>query len=61
MQRLRWLVAAGLILVGFVWIGQGTGLIPGSFMTSDPFWAVVGAAVAVVGLALGLTARRAAG
>ena len=61
MLRLRWLVAAGLILVGLIWIGQGTGVIPGSFMTSDPFWAVVGAAVAVVGLAIAATARRSAG
>jgi hypothetical protein len=42
--------------MGLVFLGQGLGLIPGSFMTGDPFWAVVGAilvAVAVVMLRIG--------
>jgi hypothetical protein len=36
-----------------LWLGQGLGLIPGSFMTGSAFWAVVGgllvAAAGVVG------------
>ncbi len=52
MQRLRWIVVGGLVLVGVVWIGQGLGFIPGSFMTGDPFWAVAGAIVAVGGLVI---------
>ncbi len=41
MQRTRWAVIAVLVLVGAVWIGQGTGLLQGSsFMVGDPFWAI---------------------
>jgi hypothetical protein len=29
-------------LVGLVFIGQGLGIIPGSVMTGDLFWAAVG-------------------
>ena len=33
------LIIGGLaILVGAVWIGQGAGLIKGSFMTGSPTW-----------------------
>ena len=45
-MRARTLIAGVLILVGLVWIGQGTGIIRGSgFMTDDLKWAVVGAAL----------------
>ena len=47
--------------VGAVWMGQGAGLIPGSFMTGDRFWFNVGLAVAVVGgvlVVLGARRRR---
>ncbi len=37
--------------VGLVFLGQGLGWIPGSVMTGDSFWALVGA-VMVVGAAL---------
>jgi len=46
--------------VGVVWIGQGVGLIHGSFMTGRAEWAVVGGVldfVAVVGLSLTLRSR----
>jgi hypothetical protein len=39
-------------LVGVVWLGQGVGVIHGSFMTGRPFWAVIGAVLLVAGLAL---------
>lgn len=58
MQGLSRIVSAGLIVIGLVWIGQGVGLIPGSFMTGDPFWAVSGIAVAGAGVAIGLLSRR---
>lgn len=35
-------LAIVLDLVGLVFIGQGFGLIPGSFMTNDVRWAAVG-------------------
>ena len=42
-MRARTLIAGVLILVGLVWIGQGTGVIrSGGFMTDDITWAVIG-------------------
>jgi len=60
MQRTRWIVIAVLVLVGLVWIGQGSGLLQGSsFMVGDPFWAVAGAALVVAAVVLaGWTFRR---
>ena len=52
MHRARAIVAFILIAAGLVWIGQGSGLIPGSFMTGDPTWAWIGAALVVVGIAI---------
>lgn len=44
------LVVGGLIaLVGGVWFLQGVGVLPGSFMTGQAFWAVVGAIFLAVG------------
>jgi hypothetical protein len=40
------------ILVGAVWILQGSGVIPGSFMTGQRMWLIIGIMVAIVGLAL---------
>jgi len=48
MRVSRLFVAALFALVGLVWVGQGVGLIPGSFMTGSMFWGVVGAALLVV-------------
>jgi hypothetical protein len=44
------LIAGGLmVLVGVVWLLQGLGILPGSFMTGQLFWAVMGAISLVVG------------
>jgi len=45
---------------GTIWFFQGINVLPGSFMTGDPFWAVAGGAAALVGAYL-LWARRRAG
>jgi len=60
MQRTRWAVIAVIVLVGLVWIGQGTGLLQGSsFMVRDPFWAFAGLALVVAGAVLAaVTLRR---
>src|SRR5215218_5522329 len=50
--RLRYalLIAGGLmVLVGGVWLLQGVGILPGSFMTGQPFWAMMGAIFLAVG------------
>ena len=58
-MRTRSIVAAILVVVGTVWIGQGLGLIRGSsFMVGDVRWALIGAALAVAGIGLGWTAFR---
>ena len=58
-MRTRSIVAAILVVVGTVWIGQGLGLIRGSsFMVGDPRWALIGAGMAAAGLAIGWTAFR---
>jgi len=48
----RILVAGALALVGLVWLGQGLGYIPGSFMTGDPFWAVAGVVLLILAAAM---------
>jgi hypothetical protein len=35
-------------LTGIVWILQGTGVLPGSFMTGEIVWAVIGAVLLFV-------------
>lgn len=47
------------LLLGLVWIGQGVGLVPGSFMTGRVEWAVIGSLLCA-GAVLGLwwTTRR---
>lgn len=60
MERSARVVAAVLVLVGLVWIGQGTGLLRGSsFMVDDVRWALIGAACVVGGAWWWWRARRA--
>jgi hypothetical protein len=42
--RVRVLVALGavFVVVGVIWLGQGVGIIGGSFMTGEAVWAVIG-------------------
>jgi uncharacterized membrane protein HdeD (DUF308 family) len=37
------------LIVGVIWLGQGVGIIGGSFMTGDAVWAVIGALCIFVG------------
>lgn len=47
------LIIGGLaVLVGGVWIGQGAGVIKGSFMTGSSTWLAIGLLCLVVGLFL---------
>ncbi|MGK2850035.1 MAG: hypothetical protein ACSLFN_03885 [Candidatus Limnocylindrales bacterium] len=58
-MRTRIIVAVGLVVVGLVWIGQGTGLLVGTgFMVGDARWAAVGVTMVAVGVVLGLSALR---
>ena len=58
MRNSRVALAVVLLLVGVVWIGQGLGYIGGSFMTRDPKWAYIGAALVAVAAALLWSVRR---
>ena len=47
-----------VILLGLVWIGQGVGLIRGSFMTGHIEWSIIGGLIsAAAAIALWWTAR----
>lgn len=48
----RLALAAALGLPGALFIGQGLGYVPGSFMTGDPRWAIIGAALVTAALVL---------
>lgn len=50
--------AVVLGLVGLLWLFQGIGVIGGSFMSSDPTWAVIGGGLVTVAFGLGWTTRR---
>jgi hypothetical protein len=61
MKILLLIVGTVALLLGLLWIGQGTGLVhwpASSFMIDQTPWALRGAALAVAGVALILAARR---
>ena len=59
-RQARVVFVVGLLLVaaGIVWIGQGLSVLPGSFMSGDPFWAAAGGVALVIGAVLVVRARR---
>lgn len=61
MQTLLTLIAIILLLMGLVFMGQGSGYFPypaSSFMISQTRWIYYGAGIAIVGLILIIVARR---
>ena len=57
--RMSSLVVGGLaLLLGLLWMGQGLGYFPGSFMTGAMRWFWIGLVVAGVGLVLVLLGSR---
>ena len=50
-MKIRLILAAILALVGSVFALQGIGVLPGSVMTGDPIWGVIGTLM-VMGAAL---------
>jgi len=61
---LTWIgLILGVLLeaIGVVWILQGSGLLPGSFMTGQLFWAYMGIAAVSVGLAVAVVSAWAIG
>jgi LPXTG-motif cell wall-anchored protein len=58
MKIIAYVVAAGLILLGAVWILQGLNFLAGSPMTGHTQWAVYGTVLAIAGLLLIFWTRR---
>jgi hypothetical protein len=54
MNKVRLVVAAVLLLVGLLWIAQGTGTLAGGAMGGQSMWALIGAILVVAGLVLGV-------
>ncbi len=58
---MRWasLVLGGLMVIaGGTWTLQGIGILPGSFMTGQAFWAVAGLLMLAAGGVLGYAGTR---
>lgn len=52
LQKVLIVVGGFAIVLGGIWIGQGSGVLPGSFMTGDRTWLGIGLVVACVGAVL---------
>jgi hypothetical protein len=52
MRTLSLVIGGIAILAGAVWILQGSGVLPGSFMTGQRMWLIIGIVVGIVGVAL---------
>ena len=51
-------VGVVMVLMGVVWFLQGINVMPGSFMTGQIRWAVIGGVAAVAGLGVLVAANR---
>ncbi len=58
MRTVGKVMGALMVLGGGVWILQGINILPGSFMTGDPRWAVRGLVLAALGVVLFVVASR---
>ena len=58
MVVVRYVVAAVFVLVGLIWVGQGMGLVPGSFMSGQQIWAFLGSIFVAAGAYLAWATRR---
>lgn len=60
-MRIVLTVVGGLLMfVGTIWFLQGIGVLPGSFMTGQTKWALIGGSAFCVGIAVLAFARRGA-
>jgi len=58
MKTLLMIVSILLILAGGIFFLQGINVLPGSYMTGDPQWAINGGVMIVIALGLMLWANR---
>ena len=45
-------VGALAVIIGLVWVGQGSNVIPGGFMAGSKMWLTIGLIVGIVGIVL---------
>lgn len=57
MAKIRWPLIVVVAAIGLVFLGQGIGLIGGSYMTGEPIWAVIGAAMLLAAAVMTIVAR----
>lgn len=58
MSKPRLVTIVVLVVIGLIFLGQGVGMIEGSFMTGQSIWAAIGAVLIGVALALLTLVRR---
>lgn len=58
MRMVLRIVGVLLIVCGAIWLLQGIGLLPGSFMTGQVEWAVIGGIALVAGIIMLVVSRR---
>jgi hypothetical protein len=61
MTWIKGIVGVVCVLLGLAWIGQGINLLPGSFMSGQSMWAIIGLVLLVVGAWLLWSLARARG
>lgn len=58
MRKTLSIIGYVLAVFGVIWFFQGIGVLPGSFMSGQTKWAVIGSITALVGAGLVLAGRR---
>ncbi|HEX4835425.1 MAG TPA: hypothetical protein VFW01_03725 [bacterium] len=58
MRWVRTILGIMMVMAGEVWLLQGLGKLPGSFMTGSSFWAAVGTVLIVGGIVVLLSLAR---
>lgn len=52
LRILATVLSGPLLLIGAIWVLQGLNILPGSFMTGQIIWAVIGAPMVLIGAGL---------
>ena len=58
MNRLKLIVGIVFVLLGGLWVLQGSNMLAGSAMSGQSQWLIIGAIVALVGIGLIVWSRR---
>ena len=58
MNRLKLIVGIIFVLLGGLWVLQGSNMLAGSAMSGQSQWLIIGAIVAIVGIGLIVWSRR---